>query len=120
VFKLLKREKGFTLVELMVVALIIGILIGIAVPMFNVARATAQKRTCQANLRTIDGAITTYNAAEDIYPPTDTLDNTHVLVTAKYLKTAPKCPTADAVYSIAGTDPPYAVCPNTASPHTYP
>lgn len=113
-FKLLKREKGFTLVELMVVALIIGILIGIAVPVFNVARATAQKRTCQANLRTIDGAITTYNAAEETYPTTMAQ-----LVDGKYLKTAPKCPTADAYYTIdITTDPPHADCPN-SPPHTY-
>lgn len=50
-----RNEKGFTLVELMVVILIIGILVAIAVPIFNNARASAWQRTCQANLRTLDG-----------------------------------------------------------------
>ncbi|MDI6891854.1 MAG: prepilin-type N-terminal cleavage/methylation domain-containing protein [Actinomycetota bacterium] len=117
-FKLLKREKGFTLVELMVVALIIGILVGIAVPVFNVARATAQKRTCQANLRTIDGAITTYNATEETYPPAGEIGSGHVLITQHYLKTVPKCPSTatNNQYTVVAGDPSYATCPNG---HTY-
>ncbi|MEW6188689.1 MAG: type II secretion system protein [Actinomycetota bacterium] len=123
---MIRKERGFTLIELMVVVLIIAILVAIAVPVFNVARESAQRRTCQANLRTIDGAITTYKATEDVYPivgiadANQVLDDTHPLVTGKYLKAAPKCPKADAFYNIDETaDPPYAKCPGGYSGHSY-
>jgi type IV pilus assembly protein PilA len=47
----MQDDKGFTLIELMVVVLIIAILIAIAIPTFLGLRRRAQDRAAQSNLR---------------------------------------------------------------------
>jgi prepilin-type N-terminal cleavage/methylation domain-containing protein len=51
-----KNNKGFTLVELMVVVVIIGILVAIAVPVYNSSQAKAKENAHQANIRILKGA----------------------------------------------------------------
>jgi prepilin-type N-terminal cleavage/methylation domain-containing protein len=49
-------ERGFTLMEIMIVVAICALLAAVAVPAYSKARSNAQRKACIINLRQIDGA----------------------------------------------------------------
>ena len=97
------RKKGFTLVEIMIVVLIIGILMAIAVPNFIQARTTSRRNSCIANLKEID-------SGKEQYAMEAKLDTgaavTRANLAPTYLKSFPTCP-GGGVYTInvVGTNP---------------
>ena len=84
-----RNQKGFTLVELMVVVVIIGILAAIAVPIYRNVQTNAAENACRANIRTLEGALEVWKAdnKSGTYP-----DSLNVLQTGGYIKEVPKCP----------------------------
>jgi prepilin-type N-terminal cleavage/methylation domain-containing protein len=69
-------ERGFTLIELMIVVGIIAILAGILIPNFVNARAQAQTSACESNLRSIATALELLYADQQDYGPAGTRDVT--------------------------------------------
>lgn len=81
-----KDEKGFTLLEMLVVLFIIGVIIAIILPNLTKTGDTANKKAEDANKRTLIAQAENYRLAERKYPasPQELKDN-------GYIKEVPEC-----------------------------
>ncbi|MCC6427030.1 MAG: prepilin-type N-terminal cleavage/methylation domain-containing protein [Phycisphaerales bacterium] len=61
-------RKGFTLVEILIVVVILGILAAIVVPQFTNATQDAQAGNIKAQLDTLNNQIELFRARENVYP----------------------------------------------------
>lgn len=106
-----KNEAGFTLMELMIVMMIIGILTTLAIPSFKSAIKAAKEAVLKEDLRVMRSAIDSYTMDKQKAP--QSLDD---LVQEGYLKVIPEDPmtksrdtwqtdVSDSLHSVDQTDP---------------
>ncbi len=106
-----KLKRAFTLVEVLIVVLILGILLAIAVPMFLQARENAQTKACYGNQRLIEDAKNIW--IQDTGQPSTAAPAMADLV-PQFLKREPACPTHGTY--VLGTGLVTASCPNHPQP----
>ncbi len=80
-------EKGFTLVELMIVMLIIAVLLALAVPKYTSSVKQAREAVLKEDLHVLRGAIDAYTVDKQKAP--QSLED---LVSAGYIKSIPEDP----------------------------
>ncbi|GGA31507.1 competence protein ComGC [Kroppenstedtia guangzhouensis] len=93
-WKLRQDERGFTLIEMLVVLFVIAVIIAIALPNLKAAGESAQQRACEANRKLIGSQADNYYLELGSYP-----SNVRQMKNRGYLRTVPTCP-AKGKYSI--------------------
>lgn len=90
--KRLKNQKGFTLIEMLIVMLIITVLIAIAIPNVSKQTSAVDEKGCKAFVQMVQGQVESYRMDKKDIPTVDEL------VTEGYLKAGEtNCPNGDIV-----------------------
>src|SRR6266851_4571519 len=100
--KKMGNQRGFTLIELMIVVAIIGILTAIAFPLYANIQARARVAKAQADVRTLASAIVVYSAHTGVLPTAITDISSAVIVggvtAGPFIRPIPAPPLAWAAY----------------------
>lgn len=91
--KSLKNQKGFTLIEMLIVMLIITVLIAIAIPNVSKQTSAVDEKGCKAFVQMVQGQVESYRMDKKTVP-----SSVDVLVTEGYLKADNKtCPNGEVI-----------------------
>lgn len=111
------NKKGFSLVELMIVVVIMGILIAVAIPLYGAITKNANNKTCATNISTIKNTCANYYSSYDQTRVSAKADIIAMMDDGKM----PVCPvdkTAAYVIGIQQNGGATVYCPNLDTDHT--
>ena len=92
------RVRGFSLVELLIVVLLLGIIAGIIIPRFVVSGDDAKRRGCAQNTARINQVVEKWHFDKGSYPALDMAD---IAADPNYFPAGlPKCPVNGANYTL--------------------
>ncbi len=103
----IRRSEGFTIIEIMIVVLIIGVLVAVATPIFYASISNVKQKTCFSNQRTVEGSISAWSAenASPVSVLEGVVNEAHPLIQDEMLKIAPHCPAAPTPSDSDNPDP---------------
>jgi competence protein ComGC len=106
----MKNEKGFTLIEMMIVLMVISVLLIITVPNITQHNSTINTKGCEAYVKMVEGQVQAYNIDKKSLP-----SSVNDLVSGGYLKSGETtCPDGRQI-SISAIGVVTAVEPTTAN-----
>ena len=111
------NKKGFSLVELMIVVVIMGILIAVAIPLYGAITTNAENKTCANNIKVIKNTCANYYASTD---PQTAMPDLATLGSMMEAKKVPLCPVGTGAYTVYvdETGRCEVTCPNIGTDHT--
>lgn len=109
------NKKGFSLVELMIVVVIMGILIAVAIPLYGAITDNANNKTCANNVKAIKNNAANYRAT---YNQNATVEGIKSMFDDNNL---PKCPlgTTDYTVTINANGSATVACPNITAENSF-
>ena len=96
----LMSKKGFTLVELMIVIVIMGILVAVAIPVYGAVTKNAEAKTCKSNMSNIKSMASTWqmtggtDGGQVVLPASTDISAESSFVKSFDGGVLPKCPVA--------------------------